>query len=473
MSDMVGGGAARRGGHDPLAVAVGNGSLLGVGYLLIGRRGLALGTGLVTVVLLAFLAASGSSAVEVVVLVWWVALVGHGWWTGRRTSVRHSGARWIGLVPTVVVLLAVASLRVNAASVAASLDEARARGDCPGAVLAQQRSWLGSRLADAPAATDADDTLEACRRLQDARDRLSVALSPNIRQLGTAYSEIRWVLRSLPGHERMVEVALDDFIARLPAQDGSAATEIIEWIGAQPVLDDPLRRLADTATELAPTALVSCGDSLRSRADFTGATDRYQEVLARFPATAQSEHARQGLIAAAAGQQDGDTRRDTRRRLDLYCDAPFAYPPAPAVAPGINRAKFFDYYYYYYYYYYYFYAPGSFADWEIDDITQAALVVCFDGRQRGSAAQTCSYVSGARTHSVTFYRAAFPVRVYELRTGRTLLDSRPEVGDPTCPDELTSRRSSPTGGPPDQDVEVSDSDIVAVLREVLGPVIMR
>jgi hypothetical protein len=54
MSDMAGGGAARRGGHAPLAVAVANGSLLGVGYLLIGRRRLALGTGLVTVVLLAF-----------------------------------------------------------------------------------------------------------------------------------------------------------------------------------------------------------------------------------------------------------------------------------------------------------------------------------------------------------------------------------------------------------------------------------
>jgi hypothetical protein len=49
MSDMVGGGAALPGCHDPLAVAVGNGSLLGVAYLLIGRRGLALGTGLVTV----------------------------------------------------------------------------------------------------------------------------------------------------------------------------------------------------------------------------------------------------------------------------------------------------------------------------------------------------------------------------------------------------------------------------------------
>lgn len=225
---MVGGGAARRGNHDPLAVAVGNGCLLGVGYLLIGRRGLALGTGLVTVVLLALLAVSGSSAVEVVVLVWWVALVGHGWWAGRRTAVLHPRARWIGLVPTVVVLLAVASLRVNAASVAASLDEARARGDRPGAVLAQQRSWLGSRLADAPPAADADDTLEACRWLQDARDRLSVALSPNSRELGTAYGEIRQVLTSAPGHERMVEVALDDFVARLPALDGCAATEIIE-----------------------------------------------------------------------------------------------------------------------------------------------------------------------------------------------------------------------------------------------------
>lgn len=462
MSDMGAGGTARGGGRDPLAVAVGNGSLLGVGYLLIGRRGLALGTGLVTVVLLAVLAASGSGAVEVVVLLWWAALIGHGWWSGRRTPVRHPRARWIGLVPAVVVLLAVASLRVNAASVAGSLDEARARGDCPGAVLAQQRSWPGSRLADAPAAADAADTLEACRLLQDARDRLGVALTPNIAELGSAYEEIGRVLTSLPGHERMVEVAMDDFVARLPAQDGCAATKIVEWLGGQPVRDDPRRRLADTATELAPTALVGCGDALRSGADFTGATDRYQEVLARFPGTPQAEQARQGLVAAAAGKQDVDTRQ----RLDRYCDAPFPYPPAPTVAPGINRATFFRD----------SYAPDSFADWEIDDITRAALVVCLDGQQRGSAARTCSYLSGAGTTSVTFYRVAFPVRVYELRTGRTLLDSRPEVGDPTCPDELTYQGSGPAlgdVGPPDQDVEVSGSDSLAVLRQVLAPVIVR
>ncbi|MGH3240357.1 MAG: hypothetical protein ACRDNL_08245, partial [Spirillospora sp.] len=37
--------------NDPLAVAVGNASLLGIGYLMMGRRRTAIGTGLVTIVL--------------------------------------------------------------------------------------------------------------------------------------------------------------------------------------------------------------------------------------------------------------------------------------------------------------------------------------------------------------------------------------------------------------------------------------
>jgi hypothetical protein len=51
--------------------------------------------------------------------------------------------------------------------------------------------------------------------------------------------------------------------------------------------------------------------------------------------------------------------------------------------------------------------------------------------------------------------------------------ARPEVGDPTCPDELTYQSSPYLHAPPDQDVEMSNSDVAAALRKVLGPVIMR
>lgn len=460
MSDMASGSPAER-ITDPTAVAAGNASLLGIGYLLIGERGLALGTGLFTVALLAVLAASGSGALQVIVVLWWVALIGHGWWSGRRTPVRHARARWIGLVSAIVVLLAVVSLRSNAAFTAASLDGARADGDCQAAAAAQQRSWFGSRLADAPAASDADDTLQACRQLVGVRERLDAALAPNVGELGAAYRDVRVVLTTLPGHERMVDVTLNDFVARLPESSGCAAAQIVDWIGAQPVQDDPLRRLADTAAELAPQASVDCGDMLRAMADFAGATDRYQQVLTQFPGTPQTEQAQVGLSAAAAGQRAADARQ----RLPSYCDAPFAYPEAPALGPGINRAAF---------------VPNalsdSFIDWKTDDISQTALVVCLDSQQRGSAARVCSYIFGlADTTDVTFYRAAFPIRVYELRTGQIVLDARPEIGDPSCPDELSYETYGyfSDAGPPDHDTEVSSPDQIALWRQVLAPVIVR
>jgi hypothetical protein len=101
------------GSHDPLAVAIGNASLLGVGYLMMGRRQLAVGTGVVTVGLVVLLATvDWSPVLEIGVLLWWVGLVAHGWFLAggraRRVVVRRQ--RMVALAVTAPVLLAVGRL---------------------------------------------------------------------------------------------------------------------------------------------------------------------------------------------------------------------------------------------------------------------------------------------------------------------------------------------------------------------------
>ncbi|MZG18664.1 hypothetical protein GTY44_35165, partial [Streptomyces sp. SID5914] len=69
---------------DPLAVTVGNASLLGAGYLILGRRGLFWAAAVVTVSLLWLTYATAETWCELLVVLWWATAVGHGWWLARR-----------------------------------------------------------------------------------------------------------------------------------------------------------------------------------------------------------------------------------------------------------------------------------------------------------------------------------------------------------------------------------------------------
>src|SRR4051794_26305915 len=95
---------ATRAGPDPLAVALGNASLLSVGYLMLGRRVLAFGAGVVTLLLISVLVSVARSWCEFVVLLWWAAVIAHGWFLagGRTHRVTVRGQRLVAfgaLVP--------------------------------------------------------------------------------------------------------------------------------------------------------------------------------------------------------------------------------------------------------------------------------------------------------------------------------------------------------------------------------------
>lgn len=160
---------------DWLAVAVGNASLLGVGYLMLGRRGLALANMAVTVVLACVLAEVARSAwFEIVVLVWWAAVIAHGGYLASRRD-RPAAVRrpWVAaLSVTVPVLLAVGLLRFDVSQTEGIVADARAGADCTRVLSAQHGVWFGDRVADSPLAARGDQAVQVCHDLTRVRQLL-------------------------------------------------------------------------------------------------------------------------------------------------------------------------------------------------------------------------------------------------------------------------------------------------------------
>ncbi|WP_280264796.1 hypothetical protein [Nocardia wallacei] len=154
---------------DRWAIALGNASLLGIGYLLAGRRTAAVGPGFVTALLVVFLAGAARSVwAEVAVLLWWVTVVTHGWLLAARRpapSARVWRQRIIALAAAIPVLAAVVLLRVDAARVGTQLARAREAGDCAAVAAGADRVHAGHRLADAPLTDTVDRSVRACADL--------------------------------------------------------------------------------------------------------------------------------------------------------------------------------------------------------------------------------------------------------------------------------------------------------------------
>jgi hypothetical protein len=70
------------------------------------------------------------------------------------------------------------------------------------------------------------------------------------------------------------------------------------------------------------------------------------------------------------------------------------------------------------------------AEWVTGDVTKATRVLCVGAREFGTSVETCPYLGSG---NVTFHRIALPVRVYELRTGRLVTDTRVEISGTSCP----------------------------------------
>lgn len=457
---------------DPVAVALGNASLLGIGYLMLRRWALAGLTDLVTVVLLVLLATAWRAVwFEVVVALWWVALVAHGWYLARRRAVPVAARqqRLVAAYLAVPVLLAVVALRVDGYLVDSALADAKRAGDCGQAARAVDRVWFGLRFADAPLTVRTETTHRACDRLHTAAGQLGTSLATgDTHQLAAGFAGLQKVLTGYPGHEPMVRAVLTDFLGVLPKADPCPAAAVTDWLRARHPNHTVLDTAAKTATRDAPPALLGCGDALVDQKSWPKALARYRQLIDQFPDSELVTKAHKGIRTATLGQQLSTVRSRLTGyagELPKYCSDPAKYEAATPFRKSHNKSllygnsEYVDK------------LPGS---WSVSDAAQAALVVCVGDTKLGSRVQTCPYSKLDGSGSpvwVTFYKVAIPIRAYELRTGKLVVHRTLQIGGSSCPQILSYSYYGGYDTGPDraQYVTPSKAGVRAAFRAALHP----
>ncbi|MDQ0714995.1 hypothetical protein QFZ55_004447 [Streptomyces luteogriseus] len=453
---------------DPVAVALGNASLLGVGYLMLRRRRFALAAVAGSAVLVFRLVTTASPSYEVAVLVWWAAVVVHGGFLarggggGRGTTRRQ---RLVALGVTLPVLLVVGLLRFDAFRIGRSVTEARESGDCARVLTAQDSVWFGHRVADAPLTARGDEAVAACDRLRTAGAELGTALSGDTEALADGFGTLASVLAK-GGNEKTVEATLNGFLGRLPAKDPCDTAAVTDWLSDRGRSRDVLDRAADTAALTAPAALVGCGDDHLADDSWEEARTYYERLLDRYPGSGLADRARKGArkatlsieLANVSNLLSGETGTQPE-----YCANPAKYSGAKPMGKGTNRALF--------------YAsdedgtasgypkqfPGS---WKADDAADAVLVVCMGEDTFGHSVETCPYrsESSGAVWDVTFHKIEIPVKVYELRTGKLVADRKIQIRGTSCPWTMYAVEGSDT-----RYVDPSKSDV----RSAFRPLVVR
>ncbi|MGW3683722.1 hypothetical protein [Streptomyces prasinus] len=444
--------------HDPLAVALGNASLLGVGYLLMRRPGLFWIAGAVTSALVWTTVATAETWSEVLLLLWWAAAVAHGWLLARRRrGAPRTARRLVALGLSVAVLLGVALLRFDAHGIEDDIARARADGDCGAVTEAQEEVWAGHRVAAAPVAARGDAAVDTCERLEAAEARLTAGLEGDQDGLASGFRLLVSVLEEDSRNDATVGSSLDRFLDGLPTDDACETVRITDWLGGRE--PEPGRQVLDrsseTADRLAPAALMGCGDALMGTREWAQAESRYQRLLDEYPGDSHEERARKALRKAVLALQLDEVRELVRE--NRYCGAPAKYEGAPARRAGSGRALFLGDGEH----------PGKLPGaWRTTDAAKAALVVCVGRQGFGSAVRTCPYRSetSGRITDVTFHRVSLPVKVYALRTGRRVADRTVQIGGSTCPSLFFTYGVIPS----DKYVTPSKSDIRDAFSSVLG-----
>jgi hypothetical protein len=456
--------------HDPLAVALANASLFGGGYLMLGRGQLAVVVTLITAELLIIFASVAQTLwFGIVVLLWWVAVIAHGWYLaggrprrGRIWPNRSGRQGTIALASVLPVLLAFGLLRLDVARIEGDAAAARRANDCPRAAAAVDRVTPAHRMVAVAPAADGEDMVKTCALVRIAAGDLNAGLTGDTVALNNGFRQLSTVLAEPPGYENLVQGTLDRFLHGLPTKAPCTTVKITAWLAARPPGGNGLDRAAQAVPRLEPAALVGCGDKLLASGDWQNARKSYQQLLDKYPADSRAAKARAGIRRANAKITEARLRREQqaalanlRNRLNApgsglpaYCSAPLAYAAAPSGGP--NRALIVGDTEYAYK------LPTG---WVTGDVANATRVLCVGERQLGASVETCAYLGGG---NVTFHRVALPVRVYEVRTGRLVTDTRVEISGTSCPSFIygsdTTRYVSP-----------SDSQVQDAFRPLINP----
>ncbi|MFC3987101.1 tetratricopeptide repeat protein [Actinoplanes siamensis] len=452
---------------DRLAVAAANASFLSIGYFMMRRAGLGIATLLVTLVLLFFVVpAVHTVLIEVVAVLWWLAMMVSGYFLARGPvePAARTRQRVLGIASAAVVLLVLGLLRVQAGAIGRTVSDAKATGDCAHALDSLDRVWLGLRVADAPLAAKGDDTVTACRDLDAAGRALTAGLAGgDVTELDDGFGRLDTVLTTLPGHEKMTDTVLDRFLTGIPTRNPCDTVKITEWLSTRQKTGNTLDRAADVVAEHQPAALLGCGDAYLGSKSWIAAKNVYQQLVDTYPDDPGKARAQAGIAKADLAIELDTLKERTSGSPAKYCSSPSRYSAAKPYGKGVNRAMYFgnstqsDR------------LPGS---WKTTDPEAATLVVCIGEDKSGAATRTCSYRSNfgsGRSYPVTFHKVAFTVKGYEIRTGKVVFSQTVQVGGSSCPSTISysSTLGTDLGPPRHMDVTVNSADVKAQFQKLI------
>ncbi|MFI5733511.1 hypothetical protein ACIA49_25575 [Kribbella sp. NPDC051587] len=447
---------------DRLAAAVGNASLLGIGYVLLCRWRLAIAAPLISVALMLLVVAQKALWCEIALVVWWVAVVVHGWLLGGKPGTRSATEqRLIALCVTVPVLLVGVFFRVEAVGIQRDVADARAAGDCMGVTAAQQKARYGDRLADAPGIERLGVDVEACKQLQEIALRLEGTWSGDVDLLGEQFAKLGEVLAK-PGQEKTVEKVLDQYLGTVTKGGPCPTVALATWLRGRHQTQNVLDKANSAGDGLLPDAQFECAQSEAKAAKWRAALGRYQELIGQYPHAAITPKARAAMALVAVKVELLDVRGLVTS--GEYCDKPAKYSGAPLYRRGVNRALFLG-------------ETDEYLDqlprqWKTAVPTNASVIICTETVEDGPAIRTCPYTredDPGLHFNRTFRKVVVPVKVYALRTGKLVRTGKVTITGEACPLFYTddSGLTPVYGSTISTPVEPSDANVRAAFQPLL------
>jgi hypothetical protein len=448
----------RRRTYDPPAVALGNASLLGLGYFLV-RRPLFGLLGLAgTATLLVLMYQRKDTAYQFALLGWGLLQIVHGYWLAHRQTDRTSSIpkRIVAVVITLSVVGTAIVLKRGAAAVEDEVTAARESGDCVGVVRAQGNVWFGDRLVAGRAMDRGDRDAEICGTLSAADGRLYTATQQtDLTALQEAYEALAEIAAD-PRQQRTAGVVMDRFVKDLQGMSPCAVIDVTAWLRDRPLTHNLLDRANAVVPRIEPNALLACADSHASQEEWQEALTIYQRLVSGYPKAKQSVRGRAGVTRASLAIE----LKEVDRLMDSgeYCSKPARYRGAKPYGRGLNGAVFLGESV--------AYSLKLPSEW-MSPVSQARIVVCTGKEGLGAAVKTCPYVpetspSGPVTN-VTFRKVTIPVKVYELRTARLVQATTLSISGESCPYYLSNWYT----GDRTRAVTPSNAQVQAVFRPLL------
>jgi hypothetical protein len=451
--------------YDPLAVALGNASLLGLGYFLI-RRWIFGILGLVgTAVLVVLLYQHKDVWYEIGLLAWWILQIAHGWFVAHRQPNRAASLakRLVALGITIPVLVAVGFVRYDASRVAGQVADGREAGDCAKVTKTQDQVWLGDRVVAGRQMDRGDLDVEACATLEMAAAQLhGSTVAGDVQSLQVGFGILAKVIAD-PRQERTGGAVMDEFVGDLQSSEPCPTISLTAWLRARTPTRNLLDRPNAVIPRIEPNALLACADGYASHGQWVNARTTYQRLVTSYPKARQAIKAHAGIQRATLTIELDNVRELVSNAQ--YCSSPARYSGATPYHRGLNRAVFLG-------------EGAEYTDqlpgqWGTDDPYRATVIVCTDTPGDGEAVQTCPYTPTEHPEYqpsyITFRKITVPVKVYELRTARLVSSATVEITGTSCPQHWTDTSGLLfiSGESRSTSVEPSGANIQAAFRPLV------